>query len=92
MFIIMNRLMNSITPLFVLSIFQLGCGLVVLLRDPGEEGWGRIAGIMVCLFALLLNVVLKRFFKKKMQLILPQMPVAFLIIYFYIQWRVLPGL
>jgi hypothetical protein len=59
----------KITPLFVISICVILYGLyVIYFVDPGEEGWGTLAGIVITaigLFAFIVYLVLRFIFRDR---------------------------
>ncbi|MCB9282647.1 MAG: hypothetical protein H6563_01120 [Lewinellaceae bacterium] len=86
---IMNKVLGGITPLLLLFLFVFGKGIYVFTKDPGEEGWGYVAAVMICLFSLaplLLDLALKGGIKDRKKVFLIQLPLAILIVIFYLKW------
>ena len=88
----MERLKKIISPLFLTFLYVLGFGLYVFTRDPGEEGWGYLAALMICLFSiipLVLDLVMKAAIKKRNLCLLMQIPIAVIILVLYWKWELL---
>lgn len=76
----------------MIFVYVLGFGIYVFTRDPGEEGWGYIAAIMICLFSLIpliLDLVMKALIKKRTLNLITQIPIAVIILTLYWKWELL---
>ncbi|MEM6722179.1 MAG: hypothetical protein AAF611_22820 [Bacteroidota bacterium] len=80
----------QVTPLLVLFAAQLLSGIYIIFReDTGSEGWQYLASSILCISAfvfLFFDLLLKRYFKNKEQLVLMQFLVAAIVVFMYLLW------
>lgn len=85
----MEKIKKIITPLFLLFIWTFTTGMIVLTKDTGEEGWGYIVAIIICLFSigpLLIDYLMKKVIKDRKKNILMQIPITIIITFLYWKW------
>lgn len=84
-----KKLLKAISPLLVVGIWTLGTGIFVFTQDPGEEGWGYLAAIIICVFSLIplaLDLILRKTVKTKKWNFVIQLPIAITIAFLYWKW------
>lgn len=89
-----GKLKRIISPLFITFLYILGFGLYVFTCDPGEEGWGYIAAIMICLFSLIplvLDFIVKTYIKRKELYLIIQIVSAIVMLILYFKWGLISG-
>lgn len=71
---------------------MLGFGLFVFTKEPGEEGWGYIVAIIICLFSLIplmLDLITKALIRNNKLCLIVQVPIAVMLLLLYWKWELI---